>query len=137
MPRPHKQRRIRGSPSSSYFKPAGIRMIDLSEIVLTMSEFEAIRLIDFQNIPQVEAGEKMQIWIADFVLAGYGTGAVFADAHDERDFEMAKKEIKAPLGIETDDEIDQMEKSKIDVTDFQVKSEARATIRSLRVKLSS
>ena len=35
--------------------------------------------------------EKMQIWIADFVLANYGTGAVFADAHDERDFEMAKQ----------------------------------------------
>jgi leucyl-tRNA synthetase len=30
--------------------------------------------------------EKMPIWIADFVLAHYGTGAVFADAHDQRDF---------------------------------------------------
>jgi leucyl-tRNA synthetase len=36
-------------------------------------------------------GDKMPIWISDFVLASYGTGAVFADAHDERDFEMAKK----------------------------------------------
>ena len=36
-------------------------------------------------------GEKIQVWVADFVLLGYGTGAVFADAHDERDFEMAKK----------------------------------------------
>ena len=35
--------------------------------------------------------EKMPIWIADFVLVDYGTGVVFADAHDERDFEMAKK----------------------------------------------
>jgi leucyl-tRNA synthetase len=33
----------------------------------------------------------MPIWLSDFVLADYGTGAVFADAHDERDFEMAKK----------------------------------------------
>ncbi len=36
-------------------------------------------------------GHKVPIWIADFVLAHYGTGAVFADAHDERDFVFAKK----------------------------------------------
>ncbi|MDD5071314.1 MAG: leucine--tRNA ligase [Patescibacteria group bacterium] len=35
-------------------------------------------------------GDEMPVWISDFVLVGYGTGAVFADAHDERDFEMAK-----------------------------------------------
>ena len=35
--------------------------------------------------------EKIPVWVADFVLAGYGTGAVFADAHDERDFVFAKK----------------------------------------------
>lgn len=35
--------------------------------------------------------ERVPIWIADFVLAHYGTGAVFADAHDERDFAFAKK----------------------------------------------
>lgn len=36
-------------------------------------------------------GSALPIWIADFVLAGYGTGVVMADAHDERDFEFAKK----------------------------------------------
>lgn len=36
-------------------------------------------------------GEDMPIWISDFVLAHYGTGAVFADAHDARDFALAKK----------------------------------------------
>ena len=36
-------------------------------------------------------GEKVPIWIADYVLAGYGTGAVFAcPAHDERDHAFAK-----------------------------------------------
>jgi len=35
--------------------------------------------------------EKIPIWISDFVLADYGTGAVFADAHDERDFKFAQK----------------------------------------------
>jgi len=37
-------------------------------------------------------GQKVPIWIADYVLYGYGTGAVMAvPAHDERDYEFAKK----------------------------------------------
>ncbi|OPA78369.1 leucine--tRNA ligase [Paenibacillus selenitireducens] len=37
-------------------------------------------------------GEKLPIWIADYVLAGYGSGAIMAvPAHDERDWEFAKK----------------------------------------------
>ena len=37
-------------------------------------------------------GEKLPIWISDYVLASYGTGAVMAvPAHDERDYAFAKK----------------------------------------------
>ncbi len=37
-------------------------------------------------------GEEVSIWIANFVLMGYGTGAVMSvPAHDERDYEFAKK----------------------------------------------
>lgn len=35
--------------------------------------------------------EKLPVWIGDFVLGNYGTGAVFGDAHDDRDFVFAKK----------------------------------------------
>lgn len=52
------------------------------------------------------SGEKIPVWIADYVLVTYGTGAIMAvPAHDQRDFEFARKfglEIKVviqPSGI--------------------------------------
>lgn len=61
MVRPCIMRRIRGRPNASYFKPAGIPLNTLSEIVLTLAEFEAIRLIDLEETPQEMASQKMQI----------------------------------------------------------------------------
>ncbi|MFA5962222.1 MAG: leucine--tRNA ligase [Parcubacteria group bacterium] len=43
-------------------------------------------------------GNQIPVWISDFVLVNYGTGAVFADAHDSRDFELAKK-YNIPLRV--------------------------------------
>ena len=41
--------------------------------------------------------EKLPIWIANFVLSDYGSGALMAvPVHDQRDFEFAKK-YKLPI----------------------------------------
>jgi leucyl-tRNA synthetase len=51
-------------------------------------------------------GEKLPIWIGDYVLAEYGTGAVMAvPAHDERDYDFAQKyglEIKQVIDCDED-----------------------------------
>lgn len=61
MPRPCRRRRVRGRPNSFYFKPAGVKMKEIGETVLSMAEFEAIRLVDFESIEQGEAGKRMEV----------------------------------------------------------------------------
>ncbi len=58
-------------------------------------------------------GERVPIWIADYVLAGYGTGAIMAvPAHDERDFAFATRfglpirRVIAPAGTADDAPLD-------------------------------
>jgi predicted DNA-binding protein (UPF0251 family) len=61
MSRPCKRRRVRGNPNSNYFKPAGIPLKTLEETELTLPEFEAIRLVDFEEVSQEQASKQMQI----------------------------------------------------------------------------
>jgi len=61
MSRPRLLRRVGFEPGVTYFKPAGIRMIDLEESILTVDEFEAVRLKDLEGMEQEEAARKMNI----------------------------------------------------------------------------
>jgi predicted DNA-binding protein (UPF0251 family) len=66
MPRPPKFRRVTQTPGFTYFKPQGIPMSLLDEVVLTVDEFEALRLADLQAHSHEEAATKMKISRATF-----------------------------------------------------------------------
>ncbi|OGP67531.1 MAG: hypothetical protein A2W27_02405 [Deltaproteobacteria bacterium RBG_16_44_11] len=61
MPRPKCCRHICGVPDKNYFKPRGIPASLLEEIVLSLDEFEAIRLADYEQLYQEEAASRMNI----------------------------------------------------------------------------
>jgi predicted DNA-binding protein (UPF0251 family) len=61
MVRPRLRRRIFAEPNVTYFKPAGIRMIDLKESILAVDEFEAVRLKDLEGLEQEQCAKKMNI----------------------------------------------------------------------------
>ncbi len=61
MPRPRRCRRVGFLPTVDYFKPAGIRLRELSEVILNVDEFEAVRLKDLEEMDQEKAAKKMNI----------------------------------------------------------------------------
>src|SRR4030042_2142360 len=61
MSRPCKCRRICGNPQADYFKPRGIPVSQLEKVVLTLDEFEAVRLADLDGLYQEEAAKMMNI----------------------------------------------------------------------------
>ncbi len=70
--------------------------------------------------------EKIPVWIADYVMMGYGTGAIMAvPAHDERDWEFAKKyDIKIKkVVVETDDSKSQKSKFKSQNCNSKIKND--------------
>lgn len=60
MPRPKKPRWVRFDPEVTYFKPRGVPLSELDEVVLSVEELEALRLADFKNLDQTEAAKKMR-----------------------------------------------------------------------------
>lgn len=59
MTRPRRCRRLRFKATAHYFKPRGISMYHLKEVILTKEELEAIKLKDFDKLEQLKAAKKM------------------------------------------------------------------------------
>ena len=84
-----RSRRRSSEPRSKAYREAAARKSDLERTELAKTKtgvFTGAYAINPVN------GEQIPIWIADYVLASYGTGAIMAvPGHDERDFEFAKQ----------------------------------------------
>ncbi len=61
MPRPCKKRRVCFVPGCVYFKPAGVPMRQIREIVLSMDELESVRLADLEGLYQEDAARAMGV----------------------------------------------------------------------------
>jgi len=61
MARPRNCRRVTSVPESNYFKPRGIPLSMLEEVILTVDECESIRLADLESLYQEQAAEKMKV----------------------------------------------------------------------------
>ena len=66
MPRPKKKRKICCNPSSYYFKPRGIPVYDLEEIIIDDDELESLRLADLLAYSHEKAAKEMKISRATF-----------------------------------------------------------------------
>ncbi len=74
MPRPQCCRRVAGKPIASLFHPAGMPAGEPGEIVLTLDEFEAVRLADLEGLYQEQAAERMSVSRPTF-------GRILVNAH--------------------------------------------------------
>jgi uncharacterized protein len=61
MSRPHKPRIVCQAPMASYFKPRGIPLPFLEEVVLGLDEVEALRLADLEGLEQEDVGKRMGV----------------------------------------------------------------------------
>ena len=61
MPRPLCPRRIAHHPPCDYFKPAGIPLYELEEVVLAADELEALRLADVEDLFHTKAAVHMGV----------------------------------------------------------------------------
>ncbi len=61
MARPQKWRHVEFIPDITYFKPAGVPLRNLDEIILNVEELEALRLKDIEQLEQEQCAERMNI----------------------------------------------------------------------------
>ncbi|MBE7556223.1 MAG: DUF134 domain-containing protein [Anaerolineales bacterium] len=61
MPRPRKWRRLHREPQPAIFKPVGLPLETLEQVVLLHEELEALRLADLEGQHQAEAAAQMSV----------------------------------------------------------------------------
>ncbi len=61
MPRRKRWRTVSDEPPVSVFKPAGVPAVELEEILITLDEFETVKLADFEGMNQREASAIMHV----------------------------------------------------------------------------
>ena len=101
------ERLIAGKENAQVVREFVERVRNMSEISRTSSEFEKEGIFTGSYAINPFTNEQVPIWVANYVLVEYGTGAVMGvPAHDERDWEFAtkynlpKKLVVQPVGEE-------------------------------------
>jgi uncharacterized protein len=61
MARPHKSRKISNPPKMAGFKPYGMPACKIEPVILKYEEYESIRLVNYDNLPQDQAAERMNV----------------------------------------------------------------------------
>ena len=61
MAKPKKERQVQYPPTVVFFKPQGIPLVQLQQVILNVDEYEAIRLVDYDGLDQEKAAEKLGI----------------------------------------------------------------------------
>jgi len=61
MVRPRKKRLIEFDPEVTYYKPKGVPLAALEEVLLTFDELEALRLKNIEQLDQIDCAQKMLI----------------------------------------------------------------------------
>jgi leucyl-tRNA synthetase len=83
---------LEGSPARAQAEPQLAAMRNASVKAEDLATAEKVGFFTGRYALNPFNGEKLPIWVANFVLMEYGTGAIMAvPAHDERDFEFATK----------------------------------------------
>src|SRR5512135_2639323 len=59
--RPKSCRRVGCQPGTTYFKPRGVPLSGLEEVLLAVDEFEALRLADYEGLYHEEAAVRMNV----------------------------------------------------------------------------
>jgi predicted DNA-binding protein (UPF0251 family)/DNA-directed RNA polymerase subunit RPC12/RpoP len=61
VPKPKKNRFVQQPPAVTYYKPQGIPLFQLEQVVLNVDEFEAIRLVDYEGLHLEDAARRLEV----------------------------------------------------------------------------